>query len=215
MVKNILCLVAVLGSYLLGSLNFSYILGRCGKGLDLRRVGSGNLGTANVYHEVGRSWGAVAFFADCAQEAAVVLIMRSSHLGLGWQAAGGLAVIAGHNWSAFLSFQGGRGMAMTLTGTLILLPWEGLLMVALLALGVVARRTAELNLLALCLVPVLAWRLGRPVELVAFALMVLLLTLLRRLQGSPWLGKTTLREDPRRVIWNRIIYDRETERADG
>ncbi|MDI7251446.1 glycerol-3-phosphate acyltransferase [Candidatus Solincola sp.] len=201
----------LISAYLLGTVNLSHILARRELGLDLRRSGSGNLGASNLAAHLGKGKAAVAFFADCAEEAAVLLVARALGWSAGWQAAAGLAAIAGHNWPFYLGFQGGRGMAMALTGTLILLPFEGLVLVAFLALGVFTRHTAEMNLLALFLLPVLAWRWGRHAGLLAFTLGVLVLTLLRRAQGSPGVGKKKLVEDPRRVLWNRLIYDRETE----
>lgn len=201
----------VLASYFLGSVNLSYFLGRRQLGVDLRLVGSGNLGASNLAAQAGKGQAAIAFFADCAEEGAPILLLRATGFSLVWQAAAGLAAIAGHNWPFYLRFRGGRGMAMALTGTLILLPYEGAMLVALLALGVFTHHTAEMNLLGIVLVPVVAWRLGRPTSLVSFALAVLLFTLLRRLQGSPALGKKTMREDPRQVFVSRLIYDREVE----
>lgn len=202
---------AVLAAYLLGTVNLSYILARRELGIDLRRSGSGNLGASNLSQHLGKGKAAVAFFADCAEEAVAILALRAMGWSLPWQVAGALAVIVGHNWPFYLRFQGGRGMAMALTGTLILLPLEGALLVAFLTLGVSTRRTAEMNLLGLALLPLVAWRLGRPSSLVAFTIGVLVLALARRLQGSPALGKKRIADDPRKVLWNRLIYDRETD----
>ncbi len=201
----------LLASYLLGTVNLSHILARRELGLDLRRSGSGNLGASNLAAHLGKGRAAVAFFADCAEEAAAILVTRALGWGDVWEAAAGLAVIAGHNWPFFLRFQGGRGMAMALTGTLILVPYGGLVLVSFLTLGVCTRRTAEMNLLALALLPVLAWRWGRPAGDLAFTLGVLGMALLRRAQGSPGVGKKSLREDPRGVLWNRLIKDREAD----
>ena len=198
-------------AYLLGTVNLSYILARKELGLDLRHSGSGNLGASNLALHLGRGKAAVAFFADCAEEAVVLLAARALGWGAGWQAAAGLAVMAGHNWPWYLGFQGGRGMAMALTGTLILLPYEGLVLVVFLALGVFTHHTAEMNLLALALLPVLAWRWGRSTGLLGFTLGVLALTLVRRAQGSPGVGKKKFAEEPGRVLWSRLIYDREAE----
>jgi len=207
--EYILYAAILIGAYLLGSLNLAYYLAKRKVGIDLREVGSGNVGAGNLYNQVSKGLGAANFFFDCAKEAAVILALRFAGLGLGVQAAAGLAVIAGHNWPVFLRFQGGRGMAMTLTGTLIMLPWEGLVMVALLSLGVFTDHTADMNLVALLLTPILAWRFGRPMELILYAAGLLMLGVLRRLQGSPGVGEKSLREDGWEVFWSRLIYDRE------
>ena len=199
----------LLGCYLAGCINLSYLIARKAAGVDLRRVGSGNLGASNLSTQMGKGVAAVAFFTDCGLEAAAILVMRAVNAGPIWQAAAGLAVIVGHNWPFYLRFQGGRGMAMALTGTLILMPYEGLLLTAFLALGVFTRHTAEMNLLGLLLVPFAAWLLGRPGGVLFFAVAVVVLTVLRRLQGSPGLEMRRLRDDPRRVLVSRLIYDRE------
>jgi len=215
--KGIWPVLLVALSYLLGSFNLSYLAGRLAGGVDLRKVGSGNLGTGNLFHQVGKGLGALVFFADCGKEAAALLVPRTLGLGPWWQVACGLAMIAGHNWPVFLGFRGGRGMAMVLTGTLILMPWEGLAMTALLALGVFTRRTAELNLLALLLVPLLGWRLGRDTATLAFALGALIFACLRRAQGSPEVSGLTLSatrgRDRYRLLWSRLVYDREPPRG--
>lgn len=202
-------IVMIAGCYLLGSLNVAYLAGRRLGKVDLRRVGSGNLGTGNVYRHVGKGVAAAVFFIDCAKEALPLLLIRLAGGSGVWQVGAGLAVIAGHNWPVFLRFRGGRGMAMTLTGTLILLPWEGLVMVALLALGVFTRHTAEMNLLALFLVPVISWRLGRSPEMVCFALFTLVMAVARRLQGSKAIAEKGGRRELRKVLWTRFVYDRE------
>ncbi|MGQ9536133.1 MAG: glycerol-3-phosphate acyltransferase [Actinomycetota bacterium] len=201
----------LLAAYLLGTVNLSHLMAKRELGLDLRRSGSGNLGTSNLALHMGKGKAAVAFFTDCAEEAAAILLVRALGWGSGWEAAAGLAVIAGHNWPFYLRFQGGRGMAMALTGTLILIPYGGLVLVACLALGVFARHTAEMNLVGLFLLAVLAWRWGRPAGQVAFTLGVLFFALIRRAQGSPGLGKRRFRDDPIRVLVSRLVYDREAD----
>lgn len=203
--------IIVAAAYLLGSLNLSYLAGKLCLGVDLRNVGSGNLGTGNVYRNVGKGTGAAVFFADCGKEAAAILLPRLIGADLAWQAAAGLAVVIGHNWPLFLGFRGGRGMTMALAGTLILLPWEGLVMVLLLAVGVFTHNTAAMNLLALALTPILAWRLGRPLSMVIFALGLLLVGVLRRLQGSAGVRGENEQKSMGSVLWYRLIYDRESE----
>lgn len=207
--EYILYVAILIGSYLLGSINLAQYLARRRAGVDLREVGSGNVGTGNLYHEVGKGIGTANFFFDCAKEAAVILVLRAAGFDLWMQAAAGLAVIVGHDWPIFFGFQGGRGMAMTLVGTLIMLPREGIVMVGLLAIGVHTRHTPEMNLLAVALSPILAWRLGRSSALIFYAVGLLVICVLRRLQGSPGVGEKSIREGGWEVLWCRLIYDRE------
>ena len=68
----------LIGVYLLGSINLAQCLARRRAGVDLREVGSGNVGTGNLYHEVGKGVGTANFFFDCAKEAAVILALRAA-----------------------------------------------------------------------------------------------------------------------------------------
>ncbi|MFB6285282.1 MAG: glycerol-3-phosphate 1-O-acyltransferase PlsY [Candidatus Bipolaricaulia bacterium] len=113
-------------AYLIGAIPFSYLIAHA-RGVDVRSVGSGNVGATNVARAAGYGYGALALLLDLAKGVGAVAI----GWGLGtplW--LGGLAVI-GHNWSVFLSFQGGKGVATTL-GLLGALAWP----VALITLGV-------------------------------------------------------------------------------
>jgi glycerol-3-phosphate acyltransferase PlsY len=201
----------ILFFYLLGSLNLAYLAGKMIKGEDLRKTGTGSLGTSNVYLSVGRLPGTIVFFGDCAKEALAVLFTRFTGFSLGVQVTCALAVILGHNWPIFLRFRGGRGMAMTLTGTLILFPWGGLVMVGLLTLGAIAgHRTAEMSLVSVLLNPILAWRLGMPFPIVLYTLLLLFVIVTRRLQGSPEVSTVS----PREIGWyvvlkHRLIHDGE------
>lgn len=113
-------------AYLIGAIPFSYLIARA-RGIDVRQVGSGNVGATNVARAAGRGWGAFALLLDVAKGVAGVAL----GLALGTPLSlGGMAVI-GHNWSVFLNFQGGKGVATTL-GLLGALAWP----VALVTVGV-------------------------------------------------------------------------------
>ena len=104
-------------AYLIGAIPTGYLLARL-KGVDIRQVGSGNIGATNVYRCVGKSWGILTFVLDFLKgylPAAVfpLFIMRWSNEFSGLSLSllcGGLAVI-GHNWPVYLRFRGGKGMA--------------------------------------------------------------------------------------------------------
>jgi len=123
------CLLA--SSYFLGGIPTGYIVGRI-KGIDIRKFGSGNPGTANVYRTLGMWPGMITFTVDFLKGFAPAMIaMRFFYLeGVGdfsrghWWipvAAGGLA-IAGHIWTPFLSFKGGKGVATSAGVFMALLP---------------------------------------------------------------------------------------------
>ena len=109
-------LLTVFLSYLLGAIPTSAVAGRIA-GTDLRHQGSGNLGSTNVFRVLGPKYGVPVLLVDMAKGAAVVLVIApllgaTSPLGpTGLRLLAGLAAIAGHVWSCFTGFRGGKGVA--------------------------------------------------------------------------------------------------------
>ncbi len=103
--------VAILaGAYLLGSIPFSYLVARQ-QGVDVRSVGSGNVGATNVMRSVGRGAGLVAFLLDFLKgSAATALAMRVSQGPIVPSLAAVVAVL-GHMYPVWLGFRGGKGVA--------------------------------------------------------------------------------------------------------
>lgn len=106
--------VALLIGYLLGSIPFTQIVARWRKGLDLRTVGSGNVGGMNTIQNVGLFWGLLAGTLDVAK--GFVAIVLTERLGAPhpWHLWAGLAAVAGHNWPVWLRFRGGKGIAVAM-----------------------------------------------------------------------------------------------------
>ncbi|MBX7057389.1 MAG: glycerol-3-phosphate 1-O-acyltransferase PlsY [Leptospirales bacterium] len=108
-------------AFLMGSTPFSYLLARLLAGVDIRQEGSGNPGASNVYRVVGPAAGVATLILDAGKGAAAVLLVLPwrndlSAAALVWlQIAFGLAAVAGHVWTPFLGWKGGKGVA-TLIG---------------------------------------------------------------------------------------------------
>jgi glycerol-3-phosphate acyltransferase PlsY len=109
-------IIVILTSYLLGSIPFSYLVAR-GKGVDVRQVGSGNVGATNVMRSAGKGAGALAFALDFAKGALAVVVARAI---AGTYPAGDPTVIAsfgavmavvGHVFPIWLRFKGGKGVS--------------------------------------------------------------------------------------------------------
>jgi acyl phosphate:glycerol-3-phosphate acyltransferase len=109
-----LVVAAVLG-YLLGAIPFGLIIGRLTKGIDLREYGSHRTGATNALRTLGTPAAAAVFVLDVAKGVVAVLLARILFAGdpmVEWAAAvAGVAAIVGHNWSVFIGFTGGRGVA--------------------------------------------------------------------------------------------------------
>jgi len=106
-------------AYLIGSIPTAYIVGRLVKKIDIRDFGSGNVGATNVFRVVGKKWGIFVMVIDMMKGIAAVLIISqffSSHFIESKQVAQllyGVCAIMGHNWTVFLNFKGGKGVATT------------------------------------------------------------------------------------------------------
>ncbi len=107
-------IIAIIVSYLLGSISFSILVARWLKKIDIRDHGSGNAGATNTLRVLGKGPAILVFLLDIAKGSAGVLI--GSWLSDGSAAvevACGLAAIAGHNWPIYFRFKGGKGIATT------------------------------------------------------------------------------------------------------
>jgi glycerol-3-phosphate acyltransferase PlsY len=109
-----LLLSAILG-YVLGAIPFGLLIGRWTRGIDLRAYGSHRTGATNALRTLGAPAAAGVFVLDVAKGVAAVLLARLMFGGddlTEWAAAlAGVAAIVGHNWSVFIGFTGGRGVA--------------------------------------------------------------------------------------------------------
>lgn len=112
-------------AYLLGSLPIGLYIGKLVRKIDVREFGSGNIGASNVARVLGLPWATVVFLLDVAKGLLPTVVARS-HAGPGvswWPVLTGLAAIIGHNFSVFLKFKGGKGVATSL-GVAFGLSWQ-------------------------------------------------------------------------------------------
>jgi glycerol-3-phosphate acyltransferase PlsY len=96
---------------LVGSIPWAYIFGRLLKGIDIRQFGSGNVGATNALRVLGRGPGIVVLVLDILKGLLTVVILGQTEI---LSIVFGLCCICGHNWTVFLKFKGGKGVATTL-----------------------------------------------------------------------------------------------------
>ena len=122
----LLFVVLIIFGYLLGSIPFGYLISKA-KGIDIRKVGSGNIGGTNVSRALGLKWGLLVGALDVLK-GIIPVYLAINFLFLDWQVASVAAFpILGHIFPVWLKFKGGKGVATTLGVLFILLGWENFL----------------------------------------------------------------------------------------
>jgi len=145
-------LASIVLGYLCGSLPWGLWLGRVFRGIDVRTLGSMNLGATNVFRSLGRGLGIATLLLDIAKGAAPVwLVPRLPFTAAfpggaeGCALVTGFAAIAGHVWTCFAGFRGGKGVATTVGVLLALSPLAFLAFVAVFAVSVAVTRFISLG----------------------------------------------------------------------
>jgi glycerol-3-phosphate acyltransferase PlsY len=134
--------VALVVAYLVGSIPFSYLVARQ-RGIDVRTVGSGNVGATNVMRSVGRTAGLAAFVLDFLKgSAATAIALRAG--GPTLAAAAAVMAVVGHMYPVWLSFRGGKGVATGAGAFLPVMPVPTA--IGLASFGVVAALTRYVSL---------------------------------------------------------------------
>lgn len=176
-------IIGVIGGYLLGSVPSAYVAGRLRKGIDIREVGSRNMGAVNVYYEVGRADAVLVSLADLGKGVAAILLVRwlsgvglITSFDLVRDGLTGVAAVAGHIFPVFLRFRGGKGGATTIAVLLFLMPLAfPILLVAFVIAMLVTRNVTFSYSLLLVAFPFIAGfiyvdRYGEPLSLVFYSI---------------------------------------------
>jgi glycerol-3-phosphate acyltransferase PlsY len=165
-------IVTALVAYLLGSIPTGYLVARS-RGIDIRKVGSGNIGATNVLRTLGKPAGISVFVVDAlkgflACSFAGVLVSR---LLLGsvpegsiefLKITGGMFAILGHNYTCFLKFKGGKGIATSAGVALALLPVAlGTAFLVWVLVVLISRYVSVASIAAALVLPFAAWWPGR------------------------------------------------------
>ena len=200
-------------AYLVGAVPTAYIIGRLVKGIDIRQYGSGNVGGTNVFYNVGKFWvvplGLFELFVKSGSPVWIGMYLldnldRASPALVGAP----LVAIAGNNWSPFLKFTGGRGMAVVI-GALLALAKVELAVFAVVAVTgwVIFRSSGVWAYIALLVLPFSSLLLKEPLAITWLCVGVLALVSAKRLTSN-W---NPLPEGMSKwaVLFNRLIRDRD------
>jgi glycerol-3-phosphate acyltransferase PlsY len=155
-------MLSILLGYLAGSVPFAFLLARRA-GVDVRVMGSGNVGAANVLRTTGAWRGVVVMTLDVAKGAMAVLIAYMTAGGAPMAAVTGAAAVVGHIYPVWLRFQGGKGVAVAAGVFGVLSPLATGVAALLFLLTVSATRYISLGSIAATLaLPPVAWLTGAP-----------------------------------------------------
>jgi glycerol-3-phosphate acyltransferase PlsY len=208
----------IIGAYLLGAVPNGWVIARLWKHIDIRDYGSGNVGASNVYRHVGKRAAAMVALGDIGKGFIPAFVAFALGRPLEVAVAAGLATIIGHNWSIFLRFSGGRGVA-TLGGAMLALavgvgePLAFLAAVIVVVVGIVIEQAAPATLAATLLAIILTLFLPDPEWLTAAWVGATILLILKRLLGNPPRpGLPPPRITPS-VLGNRLLFDRDIRDA--
>jgi len=182
-------------AYLLGSFPSAFIAGRLSKGMDIRKVGSRNMGAMNVFYKIGFWWGMLVLALDIGKAALAVGIAIWLGMSLYVQMAAGLAAVLGHNLPIFLKFKGGKGGASCIGVLAVLMPFGIPFYIAVFGILMLVTRfpTLSYSVAFLGFISV-AWFYYDSPALVIFSIVLLLLPALRyiprviemRTTGKSW-----------------------------
>ena len=172
MIVNIMLIV---GAYLLGSIPFALVIGKGIYGVDVRKSGSGNIGTTNVFRVLGKKAGTLVFIGDMAKGFLPVFLALSlapdeSASLVAVLAAG--AAIAGHTFPIFLKFKGGKGVATGGGAVIALMPLLFLLAFGVFWLVLLAGRMVSVaSLSASTSLSIAVVATGQPLPYIVFTLL--------------------------------------------
>lgn len=164
-------ILAVVIGYLLGSIPSAYIAGRLIKGVDIRRVGGGNVGALNIMREIGMVAGWAVLLADMGKGVLAVLIAQWLGVSMIFVFIAGLAAVVGHSWPVFLKFKGGMGGATTMGVLLALAPVEFAISFAITVVVVLVTSNVRLGMgVGLAFLPLIIWWFGNDNSLIIYSL---------------------------------------------
>ncbi len=180
-------LLGVIVSYVMGSIPTAYLFGRGLKGIDIRRHGSGNMGATNVFRVLGKGPGVAVLILDVLKGVVAVTLV-GDWLGFSADQRLLLAVgaVSGHNWTVFLRFKGGKGIATSLGGLIglavaipslrpVLLITLGIWFGCFLGTGIVSLS----SMVAAVLLPFLMLVTGQTVAMLSLGVLLAVLVVIR------------------------------------
>lgn len=166
-------IISFVYSYLLGAIPSAYVIGKL-KGLDITSKGSGNIGGTNAYRVLGAKLGILVALMDVGKVLLALILTRCLYGSDITMALAALGAVTGHNWSVYVGFRGGKGIAVSIGTYIYLFPVLGLLAAAIAVFNVVVTKYVSLGSLNfVAAMAVLLWVTGQPLEFKLLSLVLL------------------------------------------
>ena len=150
-------IVMLVASYLVGSITAAYFLTKLVKGVDIRRVGTGTVGSSNVATTTSKGLAVPIALFDMLKGMLMFWIAGRIGLPVAGQMAAGFFTIIGHNWSLYIGFKGGKGMITTLGIIFMVSPLLGVIILFIAYSPAIKRHMAEGVAVALLSIPIWTW----------------------------------------------------------
>ncbi len=171
----------IISCYLLGSIPFGYLVGKLFKKIDIRELGSGNIGTANAFRILGPSLASLVLIGDIGKGIFSIYLVQyfniDNYLII---TIAGLAVICGHDWSLFLGFKGGKGIATTFGVVFALNPTISILAVIIWVVVLITTKYVSLSsILAVIFILVFMLLFKQPYEYIVFSAIIMILSIFK------------------------------------
>ncbi len=169
-------IAAFIAAYLLGSIPSAYIAGRLTKKIDIRAVGSHNMGAMNSFYNLGKGVGIMVLAADVLKGVAAValadLLLNIPNL---YMFICGFIVVLGHNYPVWLKFKGGKGGATAIGAMIYFIPWGIPIGLAVFGIMLLITKFPTLSYgIAMAILPFVAWLVyDRPDYILYTALLIL------------------------------------------
>ena len=174
---DIICIAI---GYLLGTIPSGLLVGKSLYGMDLREHGSKNIGATNAFRVLGPKAGLMVAIPDLFKGLLAVYIAQYFGREPLFVVLAGIAAICGHNWSIWLKFRGGRGVATSVGVLLMLAPKVvGVVLVVFAVLVALTRYVSLGSVVGGIMVPFLMWYFDYPLEIKVFGIVVALFIVLR------------------------------------
>ena len=174
--------LALVVAYLIGAIPSAYVVGRLRKGIDIRQVGSRNMGAMNVFYNVGFGWGALVLAMDIGKGAAAMALALAMGVPEVARFAAGIVVVFGHSFPIFLRFRGGKGGATCIGVLSVAMPWGLAVGAGIFGVALLITRFPTLSYsLGLLSYPFVGWLVYDRWQLVVFSVVLLLVPFVRYL----------------------------------